>query len=86
MAFKYPYGNSQQLNLDWLINAWRQFQQQIENNIAPPYNDNLTYAGMSLVIYNHQLYYNPDDIEAPEEFNPEHWVAISIADIFMGNI
>lgn len=86
MGYKYPYGNSQQLNLDWLINAWKAYQQQIENNIAPPYSDTLTYGQNSLVIYKHQLYYNPADIEAPEEFDPEHWVAISIADIFMGNI
>ena len=86
MGFKYPYGNSQQLNLDWLINAWKTFQQQIENNIAPPYNDTLTYSAFALVIYKHQLYYNPEDIESPEEFNPEHWVAISVADIFMSNM
>ena len=84
--YNYPYGNSQQLNLDWLISAWRQYQEQVENMIAPQYDHNIAYPAMSLVIHDHKFYYNPDDINDPEEWDPEHWTQISIADIFMGNI
>lgn len=84
MGFKYPYGNSQQLNLDWLINAWRTFQQQIENIIAPAYSNTATYGLNALVIYDHVMYYALEDIVVPEEWNPEHWQSITIAQIFMG--
>ena len=83
MGFKYPYGNSQQLNLDWLINAWKAYQQQIENAIAPQYNENYTYTDPAIVFYNHVLYYNLVPITDPEPFTPEHWEASSLTDIMM---
>ena len=81
MEFKYPYGNSQQLNLDWLINAWKQYQEQIENAIAPQYNENYTYPDPAIVFYEHILYFNTEPINTPEEFTPEHWQQASLAEI-----
>lgn len=81
MGFKYPYGNSQQLNLDWLINAWKQYQEQIENAIAPQYNENDTYTDPAVVFYNHILYYNLEPIATPEPFTPEHWQSASLVEI-----
>ena len=78
MGFKYPYGNSQQLNLDWLINAWKAYQEQIENAIAPQYNENTTYDSPAIVFHDHVLYYNTDSMDAPEPFNPEHWEPTSL--------
>lgn len=79
--YNYPYGNSQQLNLDWFIEAWRAFQEQIENIIAPQYDHTTTYTAFSLVIYNHVLYFNPNAINAPEEFDSNHWQQIDLATI-----
>ena len=79
--FNYPYGQSQELNLTWLLNAWRAYQSQIEDAIAPPYSDKVTYAAASLVWYDHTLYTNPTAIEVPEDFDEDHWEKTSIYEI-----
>lgn len=85
MAYNYPYGNSQQLNLDWLLREWRAYQGQIEDMIAPQYDHTATYAAYSLVIYNHVLYTNPNAIAVMEEFDPDHWEQIDLATIVSGS-
>ena len=84
--YNYPYGNTSQLNLDWFLQSWRVFQSQVEAMIAPQYSNTTEYDANSLVIYDHAFYYNPDPISPAEEWNPDHWTNISIADIFMGNM
>lgn len=79
--FNYPYGQSQELNLTWLLNAWRQYQSQIENAIAPQYDEHIAYPDPVFLWYDHVLYTNPDPILDPEPFTPEHWDPISIWDI-----
>ena len=79
--YNYPYGDSQQLNLDWMIRVFRTFQKQIEDAIAPQYDANTTYDYYAIVWYNHVLYANPDLLPAPEEWNPDHWQQISIYEI-----
>lgn len=79
--FNYPYGQSQELNLTWLLNAWRQFQSQIEDAIAPQYSDQIAYPNPVFLWYEHTLYTNPDAIPAPEPWTPEHWVPTSIYEI-----
>lgn len=79
--FNYPYGQSQELNLTWLLNAWRQYQSQIEDAIAPQYSDTIAYPDPALVWYEHVLYTNNDAILVPEEWDPDHWTKISIAEI-----
>ena len=86
MAYKYPFGNTQQLNLDWLLRQWRVFQSQIEDMIAPAYSDTDIYPAYSLVIVQHKLYYNPQAIEAAEDWTPAHWEEITLAEIFEGNL
>lgn len=79
--YQYPYGNSQQLNLDWLLTAWRQFQKAVEDMIAPQFSDTETYTAHSVVIYEHALYTNPAAITAPSEWNPDSWEVTSVAEL-----
>ena len=68
--FRYPYGNTQALNLDWLLKEWREYQSTIENMIAPQYSKNAQYEARTRVIYEHKLYYNPElDGDALTESN-----------------
>lgn len=84
--YQYPYGNSQQLNLDWLLTQWRQFQKQVEDMIAPQWSDTESYAQNALVIHDHVFYYCTAVAATVGEFKPNEWAALTIADIFMGNI
>lgn len=81
MAYNYPYGNYSQLNLDWLLSAWREFQKAVEDMIAPQYSNSAAYPDHSLVIYNHVLYYNENEIPVAEEWDPNHWTEINLAQI-----
>lgn len=82
MPYNYPYGNSQQLNLDWLIESWKEFQTAIENIIAPAYDPTAVYnTANNLVIYDHKMYYNPSPVNVPGEFDPDQWTQITIAEI-----
>ena len=79
--YQYPYGDSQQLNLDWLINAWRTFQSQICDMIASTYSNSSVYAVGDVVIYNMQLWRCTEAIQTAEEFNVQHWERISVVDL-----
>lgn len=80
MAYQYPYGDSHQLNLDWLLSQWRSFQSAVCDMIAPEYSNKKEYPAGSLVIVNQVLYTNPEAINYYEEFTPEHWEKITLAD------
>lgn len=82
--FVYPYGNNSNLNLDWLISAWRSFQKDVCSMIAQDYDNTATYPAGSVVIYNMILYTNPEDILTAEEFNPEHWSKTTITELIGG--
>ena len=82
--YNYPYGNSQQLNLDWLITAWRTFQGQIEDMLAPAYSDSSTYSSGDLVIYNHILYQASEDITTAEEFDSSKWTQVTFTELLEG--
>ena len=79
--YNYPYGDTQQLNLDWLLRSWREFQTQVENLIAPQYSDTTAYPAGSLVIHEHILYTNPAAILDGEVWNPNHWQATNLANM-----
>ena len=79
--FNYPYGNTQELNLSWLLKAWRDYQEQIENAIAPQYDEHIAYPDPVFLWFEHVLYTNPDPIPDPEPFTPEHWTVTSLWDI-----
>lgn len=82
--FNYPYGQSQELNLTWLLNAWRQYQSQIEDAIAQQYNEQIAYPDPIFLWHEHVLYTNNIAISAPEPWTPDHWDVISLWDI-LGN-
>lgn len=82
--YNYPYGNTSQLNMDWLLQSWRQFQRQVEDMIAPQYSDSSTYPANSIVIYQHELYTNPAAITGEGQFDPESWEQISISELLGG--
>ncbi len=84
--YEYPYGNAQQLNLDWLLTAWRKFQQQVEAMIGTQWSDTETYLENALVIHDHVLFYCVVATATVGEFKPDEWSTINIADIFMGNM
>lgn len=84
MPYNYPYGDTSQLNLDWILKSWRTFQSQVEAMIAPQYSDSAMYPENSVVIYDHVLYTNPEEITDAEEFTPEHWSPTSITEIMGG--
>lgn len=79
--FNYPYGNIQELNLTWLLNAWRDYQSHIEDAIAPQYSDQAIYDYPIFLWYEHDLYYNNQAINAPEPWTPEHWTKTSIYEL-----
>lgn len=78
--FNYPYGNTQELNLTWLLTAWRQFQSQVETMIAQPWADSVTYHLNDIVIYDHALYACKVATATPGEFNENEWDPISVAE------
>ena len=71
--YQYPYGNTQQLNLDWLLNEWRRWQQQVENMIAAQWSDTAEYAADDIVILDHVLYICDTAHATVGEFVPEEW-------------
>lgn len=84
--YQYPYGNSQQLNLDWLLTQWRIFQTQIENMIAQQWSDTVSYAQYDIVIHEHTLFYCNTAAATVGEFKPDEWTVFNLADALMGNI
>ena len=79
--YQYPYGNAQQLNLDWLLNEWRRWQQQVENMIAPQWSDTDTYTEGAVVILDHVLYACTVATATVGEFEPEEWQPVTLSDL-----
>ena len=79
--YQYPYGNAQQLNLDWLLNEWRRWQQQVENMIAPQWSDTAEYAADDIVILDHVLYICDTAHATVGEFVPEEWQPTSFSEL-----
>lgn len=81
LMYQYPYGNTQQLNLDWLLNEWRRWQQQVENMIAPQWSDTDTYTEGAVVILDHVLYICDTATATVGEFVPEEWLPTSFSEL-----
>ena len=79
--YQYPYGNAQQLNLDWLLNEWRRWQQQVENMIAAQWSDTAEYAADDIVILDHVLYICDTAHATVGEFVPEEWQPVTLSDL-----
>lgn len=84
MAYKYPYGNTEKMNLDWLLSQWVQLKDSFYNLIAPAWAYNVVYAQGSLVMNDSKLY---RAIEEPTTgtFITEEWEEIRLSDILEGN-
>ena len=79
--FMYPYGDSEQLNLSWLLQQWREFQAIIMEAIAPQYDNSKTYLIGALCWYEYVLYKCTEDIDTAEEFNSEHWEKTQLSEL-----
>ena len=81
MGYRYPYGNTSQLNLDWLLTSWREFQNAVLGMIAPAYDNTSRYTAGALCVYNMSLWRCKEAITTPEEFSTEHWEIVTITEV-----
>lgn len=91
--FKYPYGDSQQLNLDWILSKLKELENQkgsqitadletISNAlISASFSSSTAYNRSDIVFHNGKLYRANVNIPAPgESWNPAHWDEIMLGD------
>lgn len=82
--FEYPFGNLQQLNLDWILTEWRNYQQQIEDAIAPQWSETVSYPEDAVVFYNHGLYKCNVEASTVRIFKSEEWDSVTVLDLITG--
>lgn len=82
--YNYPFGNLQQLNLDWLLTEWRNYQAQIEDMIAPQWSESVSYEEDAVVIYEHVLYRCVVTTSTPRIFESDEWQSVRLIDIING--
>lgn len=82
--FEYPYGDLQKLNLDWLLQAWREFQHQIEDAIAPQWSDTTSYTEDDVVFHDHVLYICTVPASTVRIFKADEWEVTQLIDIVNG--
>lgn len=91
MAFLYPWGNTQQLNLDWIIQKIKELESAppgaaeitgIANALlALTYNGGTAYDEGDIVYRNEKLYVCNTTIASPgETWNPAHWDEVLLGD------
>ena len=90
--YQYPYGDSQQLNLDWIINKLTALSNEIEEHgsdvdleevanalISITYSSTQAYNTSDIVFYDGHLYRCNTTISAPGEvWDPAHWDQIML--------
>ena len=82
--YNYPYGNLQELNLDWVLTEWRNYQAQIEDMIAPQWSESVSYEEDAVVIYEHVLYRCVVTASTPRIFEADEWQSVRLIDIING--
>lgn len=91
MAFLYPWGNTQQLNLDWILQKIKELEAGSESGgvleevanalISAAYSPSQAYSRSDIVYYAGKLYRANQAIPAPgEEWTPAHWDEILLGD------
>ena len=90
--YQYPYGDSQQLNLDWIINKLIELSNEIKEHgsdvdleevanalISITYSSTQAYNTSDIVFYDGHLYRCNTTISAPGEvWDPAHWDQIML--------
>lgn len=88
--YQYPYGDSQQLNLDWIINKLIELKQSFAGKsaeleefanalISLTYSPTKAYNNSDIVFHDGHLYRCNTTIPAPGEvWNPAHWDQIML--------
>lgn len=78
--YKYPYGNTQQLNLDWMLGEWKAFKESFFNMVAPAWDDKTPYTAGAVVI-NDETLYRAKTTPTTGVFDKTQWDIIAIADL-----
>lgn len=97
MAFLYPWGNTQQLNLDWIIQKIKELENAplgsaevtaIANALlAATYSAGSAYDVGDIVYRNQKLYVCNTAITSPgETWDPSHWDEVLLGDAVAGLI
>lgn len=82
MAYLYPWGNTQQLNLDWILQKIKDIEagaggadlDEISNALLAASYAAQAYEQFDIVFYDGKLYMANADIPAPgEAWTPAHW-------------
>lgn len=91
--YKYPYGDSQQLNLDWILSKLKELEDaaghqitedlEVISNalISATFSSSKAYNRSDIVYHDGKLYRANVNIPAPgESWNPAHWDEIMLGD------
>ena len=90
--YQYPYGDSQQLNLDWILSKLKELEasagsgnvnlEEVSNAlISATFSSSQAYNRSDIVFRNGKLYRANVNIPVPgESWNPAHWDEILIGD------
>ena len=83
--YQYPYGNAQQLNLDWILNKLKELElgsgatlEEVSNALIALNYAEQNYNLSDIVFHNGKLYSANQNITA-EPWNPEHWNEVLLA-------
>lgn len=89
MAFLYPWGNTQQLNLDWILQKIKELEaanigsvlDEVANALIAASYARQAYDRSDIVFYDGKLYRANQAIPAPGEvWTPAHWDEILLGD------
>lgn len=90
--YQYPYGDTQQLNLDWILTKIKELEMHIGSGeadledisnalISATFSSSNAYNRSDIVFHNGKLYRANVNIPAPgESWNPAHWDEILLGD------